>query len=384
MIFTHKIREQMRKVSRTLVSGGAGAARTAIQRKLREMPGILHAPVPDFVKDLLTQLGVPSAQHGPAADRTRRSREADRFTVPPTHADADDEGQFLSRSYSNQAGTRDYKLYVPRGYAGKPIPMVVMLHGCTQNPDDFANGTHMNQLADEQQCIVVYPAQSQSANASKCWNWFKSIDQQRELGEPSIIAGITREVINNYQIDTGRVYVAGLSAGGAMAVIMATTYPDLYTAVGVHSGLPYASARDLPSALAAMRGNSPSSRLPDARTASIPMIVFHGDSDTTVNARNGEQLMQRNVAESVSTGSDRTSRYEPDVIIAQGQVPDGHRYTCTSHHGDDGRLLAEHWVIHGAGHAWAGGSSNGSYTDAKGPDASREMLRFFYAQSRRD
>jgi poly(hydroxyalkanoate) depolymerase family esterase len=241
-------------------------------------------------------------------------------------------------------------------------------------------------LAEEKHCVVVYPAQSQAANPSRCWNWFKAVDQQRERGEPALIAGITREVIGHYQLDQSRVYVAGLSSGGAMAVIMATTYPDLYAAVGVHSGLPYGAANDLPSALAAMRGSLPGHRrqLPArhaVQSESTPIIIFHGDNDSTVNASNGEQMMQQNADQSLPGGLHDTSRIPPHVIVQQGQVPNGYRYTCTSRHQGDEKILAEHWIVHGGGHAWFGGSTSGSYTDPNGPDASREMLRFFYGQS---
>jgi poly(hydroxyalkanoate) depolymerase family esterase len=276
-------------------------------------------------------------------------------------------GQFVDGSFTNAAGSRAYKLYIPSSYTGEPMPLVVMLHGCTQDPDDFARGTQMNLLAEELHCLVVYPAQSQQANASRCWNWFNAVDQQRGQGEPSIIAGITETIIHNHAVDTRQVYVAGLSAGGAMATIMGTLYPDLYAAVGVHSGLPFASAHDLPSALAAMKGNfgrTQSSARP------IPIIVFHGDKDTTVHPANGDELIKQG-AHSVSKA----------VVVEPGRVPDGHAYTRTVHQHADGTPLAEQWLIHGAGHAWSGGSAHGSYTDGKGPDASREMMRFF--QTRR-
>lgn len=274
-------------------------------------------------------------------------------------------GSFSAGSFANAAGGRDYKLYVPSTYSGKPSALVVMLHGCTQDPDDFAKGTQMNVLAEEMGCLVVYPAQSRQANASRCWNWFNNIDQQRDRGEPSIIAGITRKIMDEYAVDANQVYVAGLSAGGAMATIMGTLYPELYAAVGVHSGLPFASAHDLPSALAAMKGDFRRQQQPGQP---IPIIVFHGDQDKTVHPANGDELVApaRDSAEAMA--------------VEPGRVPNGHAYTRTTHKRADGRVHAEHWLIHGAGHAWSGGSAHGSYTDGRGPDASREMMRFFRTQ----
>lgn len=170
-----------------------------------------------------------------------------------TEDQAGGSARFLDGTYTNHAGTRNFKLYVPSGYHGQALPLVVMLHGCKQDPDDFADGARMNALAEEQQCLVVYPEQTWFANGYKCWNWFKAVDQQRDQGEPSLIAGITRQIIDTYHVDTQRVYIAGLSSGGSMAVIMGTTYPDLYVAIGVHSGLAYAGAHDLYSAIIAMR-----------------------------------------------------------------------------------------------------------------------------------
>lgn len=297
-----------------------------------------------------------------------------------------DGAQFIAGSYSNPAGTRGYKLYIPSGYHGQPLPLVVMLHGCTQDPDDFAAGTRMNELAETEPCLVVYPAQAPSANSSKCWNWFKAADQHRDRGEPSIIAGMTRQVCNNYSVDRRRIYVAGLSAGGAMAVTMGISYPDLYAAVGIHSGLPHAVACDLPSALAAMQQGRASPLAGPAKgspgTAPFPAIVFHGDRDTTVHPCNGDQV----ISQCSQPGSACRPQAEaiPLVTVHQGQVPNGHAYTRTIHYQPDGQALAEHWLIHGAGHAWSGGSSSGSYTDPKGPDAARQMLRFFLEHPRRE
>lgn len=285
-------------------------------------------------------------------------------------------GEFIAGSHTDRAGTRPYKLYIPTGYAGKALPMVVMLHGCTQTPDDFATGTGMNSLAEERQFFALYPAQTPAANGSRCWNWFKRSDQQRDRGEPAIIAGMTREVMDRYRVDAGQVYLAGLSAGGAMAAVMGATWPDLYAAIGVHSGLAFGSAHDVPSAFAAMRGTplSAPGSTPQAAFA-LPVIVFHGDRDTTVHQRNGEQVISQ--AAVPDAGSSKNT-----VSVEQGQVPGGHAYTRTVQTDPTGRVIREHWLVHGAGHAWSGGSTRGSYTDPKGPDATRAMIRFFYQTPR--
>jgi poly(hydroxyalkanoate) depolymerase family esterase len=292
--------------------------------------------------------------------------------------------QFLTRSYTNQAGTREYKLFIPSGYSGQALPLIVMLHGCKQDPDDFAAGTRMNDLAEEQQCLVAYPAQTSSANGFRCWNWFNSVDQQRGQGEPSIIAGITAEIIENYHADKQRIYVAGLSSGGSMAVIMGTTYPDLYAAVGVHSGLAYAGANNLYSAILAMRRgarlapyDADHTGATDACPRAISTIVFHGDEDKTVHPDNGDQVMAHSAPNSIGG----TPPTEMEMSVKRGQVPNGHDYTQTIYFDHARKVVAEHWLVHGAAHAWSGGNPAGSFTDPKGPDATREMLRFFFSQS---
>jgi poly(hydroxyalkanoate) depolymerase family esterase len=293
---------------------------------------------------------------------------------PPREPDvAPDGGQFVTGLYSNRAGSRTYKLYVPSGYCGQALPLVVMLHGCTQSPDDFAAGTRMNALAEEHTCLVAYPVQAASANASKCWNWFNPRHQQRGRGEPSLIAGITRQVMRDYSVDPRRVYVAGLSAGAAAAVIMGITYPDLYAAIGAHSGLACGAASDVRSAFAVMRQGAAVRRSGSAPGDEeyrriVPMIVFHGDEDTTVHPRNGDQIIAQSRA---NMTADLHTR------VQHGRVPGGHAYSRTLHADASGQAVLEQWVIHGAGHAWSGGSRAGSYTDPRGPDAAQEMLRFF-------
>jgi poly(hydroxyalkanoate) depolymerase family esterase len=282
-------------------------------------------------------------------------------------------GKFIEATYSNQAGSRTYKLYIPSRYHGQALPLVVMLHGCTQSPDDFAAGTRMNLIAEEQTCFVAYPAQPSKANAAKCWNWFRPSDQRRGQGEPSLIAGITRQVMRDYSVDPQRVYIGGLSAGAAAAAVMGATYPDLYAAIGVHSGLACGAANDLPSAFVAMRQGDLADALgsgdisPVLRNGqAVPTIVFHGDRDTTVHPRNGDHVIARSMR---TTNSRKT--------VHRGRVPGGHAYTRTIHTDPSGRAIFEHWEIHGATHAWSGGSPAGSFTDPRGPDATREMLRFF-------
>jgi poly(hydroxyalkanoate) depolymerase family esterase len=274
-------------------------------------------------------------------------------------------GAFLS-----SAGEREYHLFVPHVYGGQRLPLVVMLHGCKQDATDFAAGTRMNVVADEFDCFVLYPQQSKAANPSRCWNWFMAHDQRRNQGEPLIIADLTREVIRAYGIDDRRVFVAGMSAGGAMAATLGATYPDLFSAIGVHSGLPYRAAGNLWSALSAMKVGTED----DSLTRSAPMrtIVFHGSEDGRVHPRNGEQV----ITQFLGSRLPGTSPSEPQAGEFNGRA-----YERTLFRDSRGDTQAEQWLIHGAGHAWSGGGIDGSYTDAMGPDASREMLRFFLEEA---
>lgn len=353
----------------------AQATRLTREGKLEEATALLlGAPGPSPVRQqvratLLGALALPAPQAAGNGARTDQAA-ADPIARAPASdtapgVDTADRSCFSEHHFASSAGRRSYKLFVPASAGGEPRPLVVMLHGCTQSPDDFAAGTGMNELAAELGFLVAYPAQPASANPSRCWNWFSASDQQRDRGEPALIAGITRQVIADYAVDPRRVYVAGLSAGGAAAAIMGAAYPDLYAAIGVHSGLACGSARDLPSAMAAMRqgaapGGTPSSSEP------LATIVFHGDRDTTVSPRNGEHVItQSKAAARLHSRSER------------GQSAGGVAYTRTVQSDAAGRAVLEHWELHGAGHAWSGGRATGSYTDPRGPDASREMLRFF-------
>jgi poly(hydroxyalkanoate) depolymerase family esterase len=273
-------------------------------------------------------------------------------------------GHWEQGEHADAAGTRSYQLYVPpqaRRLLSRPLPLVVMLHGCGQDPADFARGTGMNALADEHGFFVLYPAQSAQANPQRCWNWFAQPHQQRDGGEPAILANMTRAILSRHAIDPLQVYVAGLSAGGAMAVILGTVYPDLFTAVGVHSGVPFAAADDLPSALAAMRGSFARQRAPGTP---LPVIVFHGDQDPVVHHANAAEVIAQAAHGAIAP------------VSSAGQAG-GRRFTRTVHAGQHEPPRAEMWLVHGLGHAWSGGDAGGSFADTAGPAASREMLRFF-------
>jgi poly(hydroxyalkanoate) depolymerase family esterase len=343
--------------------------------------GDLEARVSKTIEDALASAGLlrgPSQKapevklrRPPAAER-RHTRDLPPEILLP--------GSFGEDSFTNHAGTRRYKLYVPRQYDAEravAYPLVVMLHGCTQSPDDFAAGTRMNALADRLGFLVAYPAQSPNANGSKCWNWFRPGDQAREAGEPALLAGLTRQLIARYAVDPRRVYVAGLSAGAAMAVILGATYPELYAAVGAHSGLPYRAANDVPTAFAAMGGTharrevAADARTPQstqARGSITPLIVFHGDADRTVASANGRALVEQALG--------AASALLPESLVT-GTADAGRTYTRSVYTTALGAPLVEYWQIHGAGHAWSGGDASGTYSDPEGPDASTEMMRFF-------
>lgn len=298
-------------------------------------------------------------------------------------------GRVETHTFSNGAGSRDYKVYVPAGKSEAPRAVIVMLHGCTQSADDFAAGTQMNRLADAHGFLVVYPEQAAHANPSRCWNWFKPQDQRRGTGEPSLVAGITAEVVRRHNADPRRVFVAGLSAGAAMAVVLGETYPELFAGVGAHSGMPYGSAHDIPSALAAMKGGR--SGMPELKTLpgaagkhatkavqAVPVIVFHGDRDHTVQPSNADHIVQQ---ASDAHGA-QVAHADLRVSTQSGIASGGRRFSRTVHTDTVGKVLIESWTVHGAGHAWSGGHASGSYTDSTGPDASAEMVRFFMSLPR--
>lgn len=346
-------------------------------------------------------------------EEAQASNDAEASPVPrqaqATHAGTDakslPQGEFLDGLYPGVERPLHYKLFKPACKNVESAPLLVMLHGCTQDAQDFATGTAMNAIAQEAGLYVLYPTQAASSNMNRCWNWFEPSHQTRDQGEPALLSGLTRQIIKDYHIDTDRVFIAGLSAGGAMALVMAEEYPELFAAVGVHSGLPTGVASSMPDALSAMRSPSSSgasslnlsglshglsSELPfrgfsplDGQAtpktrrhgSPVPTIVFHGDRDHTVSPANADRI----VGDWLARNTDDRANDQWESTSESVRLPSGYGYTVTRYgRGNETRQIGcEHWSLERAGHRWSGGNSAGSHTDAQGPDASAEMVRFF-------
>jgi poly(hydroxyalkanoate) depolymerase family esterase len=342
------------------------------------------AEATEQIQRTLHSASMPNPMPGPARTSSRPPLVSSQdlkiplqnFAVLPGQAPPSEKlgkGVLRDGTYASGSGAMRYKIYIPPDCPNQGVPIIVMLHGGTQAVLDYAAGTGMNSLADLHHFVVVYPEQDARANPMRYWNWFRPQDQQNGSGEPALIAGITQQVIRDHDADPDRVFIVGFSAGGAMATVMAATYPQLYVAAGVHSGLPYGSAHDVPSAFALMRGANP----PSGQDAAlrIPLIVFHGDHDEIVNVVNASRIRQQRL------GGDEALVAADGQPVTRGQVPGGHAFTRTTY-SDETHVLLEQWIVHGAGHAWFGGTAGCSYTDPLGPDASAEMVRFFAEHSR--
>ena len=273
-------------------------------------------------------------------------------------------GETTARTHRGVAGARPYLLHVPATGTGLR-PLVVLLHGGTQTAAEIATATRIRELAEEHGLLVVCPEQPTSANSMRYWNWFQPGDQRRGAGEPAILAGIVDDVAAAHEVDRDRVYVAGFSAGAAMAAVLGATHPDVFAAVGVHSGLPHGCAHDVASAFAAMRETAPAAPL----RRPVPVIVFHGDADPTVAADNAPRVVEQFTGGPV----------RGDTVVERGPGRPATRTVVRR----DGVVVAEQWTVHGSGHAWSGGVAGGPYTDPAGPDASAAMLRFFAEHPRR-
>jgi poly(hydroxyalkanoate) depolymerase family esterase len=347
-------RKQMRKATATALGQMAGA-----MLPKRAKVTVRSKSTSKGAGQALSRVGTsPKVQAKPAAkSRLSTATARSRMQMPRGAA-------FSSLTHDGPFGSLDYKLYLPASAttAVRHLPVLVMLHGCGQTPDDFATGTGMNALAEELGFIVVYPAQNRQAQQNRFWNWYRRGDQSRITGEPAILASMTREALSTTPADPARIYVAGLSAGASMALILAATYPDIFAAVGAHSGLAVGAAHDASTAMFAMKHGAPGNRSP----APMPTINFHGEDDKVVHVRNGRYVAAR------------AADAYPELVSAErkGRTHDGHPFVRQSHRKANGRSFTEFWVITGAGHAWSGGSPAGRFTDPAGPDASREMLRF--------
>lgn len=345
-------------IQAALAAGGLPTAASPL-RGGQPAPGPRRPPQP--LGEVVSALAAARRHSGLAAG----SRQA-----PAAFPAIPDGAAFLDRQFACAAGTRRYRLYVPASAGEGVRGMVVMLHGCTQSPEDFAAGTGMNGLAERHRLLAVYPAQDGGDNAMSCWNWFRPQDQMRGAGEPAIIAGMAQAVRDDFTVPHGRIFVAGLSAGGAMAAIMAQTYPELFAAVGIHSGLAYGSASDVVSAFGAMRGQPAAVPPAPAAGAGLPprLIVFHGSADDTVHPVNARRIVESRADATVSP-----RRFEH--AGSAGCRP----HTRMVEQPADGPPTLECWIVEGARHAWSGGHPGGSFTEAAGPSASAEMVRFFLA-----
>ncbi|SAK94863.1 PHB depolymerase family esterase [Caballeronia catudaia] len=298
-------------------------------------------------------------------------------SIKPRGAAASNGPQWLSRHFEHAGQTHRFKLCVPSVYHGQSLPMVVMLHGAQQDPDDFAAGTGTNEAADARGYIVAYPEQSETVSLLRCWNWFRPGDQVRESGEASMIAALTREIVATYNVDDARVYVAGMSAGGAMAVNLAVTHPDLYAAAAVHSGVAFGVADEAFSALCAMNDGKGKIRLParlldGSQPRTVPLIVFHGDADEIVHPRNSDQIISMRQLLQREAGATHHS-----LPTELSETENGYAYTRRVFHDENGLAVGEQWLVHGLGHTWSGGNPQGTYSDRCGPHATNEILRFF-------
>ncbi len=291
---------------------------------------------------------------------------------------------FTLGTYDGPEGSRRYKLFkaemqsaARRGRAekGKGRSLMVMLHGCTQDPDDLARGTRMNELAERDGFLVLYPEQPVTAHPLKCWTWYDAAQQKRGQGEPAIIAAMTLKIAKENGVDPKRIYLVGLSAGAAMAAILGATYPDIYRAIALHSGIAYGLATAVPQALEAMRtpkgdavklGTAVVAAMGERRRV-VPVLIIQGTTDASVNEANARLLAQQWANANGITGAAQEIQQmgkPPAYPVARSMF----RVKETT--------VVELWMVQGLGHAWSGGSKAGTYTDDKGPDASRAIVKF--------
>jgi poly(hydroxyalkanoate) depolymerase family esterase len=301
--------------------------------------------------------------------------------------------EWVSGTASTSTGSRNYRLWVPSGLEKQnPVPLVMMLHGCMQKPEDLATISGMNEIADRNGFLAVYPEQTIEANPLRCWNWFDPKHQSRDSGEPALLAAVVKQVQTTNSVDANRIYVVGISAGAAMAVVMGVTYPDLFNGIGVCAGLEFKAGTNAETGLAAMKQGGPDPRqqgivafnaiaenLRGKSKRRMPLIVFQGDADPYVNPLNAEQLITQwaKTNDYLEDARDNDSVKNQPASKTEGSVPGGHEFTKSVYNDRAGRLLLEKWMVKGLSHAWSGSPTAGPFADPKGPNASLEMWRFF-------
>jgi len=373
--------DEMLRATALTRAGNLSEATLAIQRALGLVPAQApvrqppshqphppHQPVNSDVVDVAFREVSPPVQPGTTGQ-----------TAPAAPA-APAGGAFTQEEFVSGGQRYVFRLYVPAGVpSGQPLPLMVMLHGCKQDSADFARGTGMNTLADEHKFLVLYPEQRQKANAMRCWNWFEPAHQQRGKGEPAMLAALVAHVLAAHQGDASRVYVAGLSAGGAMAALAGQLYPDVFAAVGVHSGLAPGAAADMPGAFSAMRkGRKGKPATSATGKASPPTIVFHGTADTTVHPGNADHVLDAALAGLRASGVPVSEVQDAGTAT----TPGSRNARRTAWVTPDGTPVLEHWAVATGPHAWSGGSAAGSFTDPQGPSASQAMVAFFLRHRR--
>ena len=363
---SHDLQRTMRAAMQLMREGNLAGATAALQRDLARPPPV--------EKEVVYGIGKGRCIDGVA----RVVPEAANEDIPAPEvrpAEPGVEHDSTTGTFTCRHGTRDYLMYAPRERQAHRAPLLLMLHGCTQTPADFARGTRMHVEAAAEGYVVVYAAQSARHNPNACWNWFRAEDQQRDQGEPALLADMVQDVVRRLDCDPLRVYVAGLSAGAAMALNLALLYPEVFRGVGVHSGLPFGCAHDVASAMAAMRsGGNPRAGATGTLHRVVPAIVFHGDRDAVVSVRNADRIVGNGHPQAAAPHATGDGRWESETTA---RTADRFGFTVTRERNASGTSIAERWIVHGAGHAWFGGNSQGSYTEPRGPDATAEMLRFF-------
>jgi poly(hydroxyalkanoate) depolymerase family esterase len=350
-------------------------------RRAARFPRGRHAGMPNLpiLPSFLARHRRPSVDVGKALALPAPAAKA----APPRprrrSAGARTAGRWLRSSWTGPAGSRAYDIYLPAGHRRTTrVPLVLLLHGCDQTADTFVAATRFTALADRHGFVVVAPRQSRVYQPGGCWRWYDAAHQLRGAGEPAVLAGLTAAVLAEavrWRIDPARVYAAGLSAGAAMALILGATYPDVFAAVGVHSGPAYRSATSGRGAMAALGGRGAPAPLRSARIP--PLIVFQGVADRVVDARNGDQVTRQWLETDAARGADGGGRPVTRSRATVRQYADGRRATVTRWYTALGRKRLEYWRIDGLGHAWSGGLRDASYSDPRGPNASALMWRFF-------